>query len=70
MTSPESTPTIKRQNLIDESKERSDPTTQVSAKIKLSEKTALYALIKAKGCDGLTQFLRLLAKSERVEIKI
>ncbi len=57
-------------DLIEEARERSNPVIQVSAKLLLSEKSALYALIKDKGCDGLTQFLRLLAKSERVEIKI
>ena len=47
-----------------------DPHTQVSAKLRPNEKSALYALIRSKGCDGLTQFLRLLAKAERVEITL
>ncbi len=55
---------------IDEASEGVNPTCQVSAKLRVDDKTALYALIKSKGCDGLTSFLKLLAKSERVEIKI
>ncbi len=47
-----------------------NPTTQVSAKLRTEEKVALYSLIKSKGCDGLTQFLRLLAKAEKVEITL
>lgn len=50
--------------------EEFNPTCQVSAKLTLDEKMALYDLIKSKGCDGLTAFLKMLAKSERVEIKI
>ncbi len=43
---------------------------QVTAQLSLTEKSELYILIKSKGCTGLTSFLKLLAKSERVEIKI
>ncbi len=57
-------------DLIEEARERSNPVIQVSAKLTVTEKRELYSLIKSKGCDGLTSFLRLLAKSERVEIKI
>lgn len=69
-------PTIKTEVLNTKAKaydmidEDYNPVIQVSAKLRQTEKTALYALIKSKGCDGLTAFLKLLAKSERVEIKI
>ncbi len=58
------------QNIITKARERDNPIVQVNAKLRLDDKTALYTLIKSKGCDGLTSFLKLLAKSERVEIKI
>lgn len=53
-----------------EAVEAFNPICQVSAKLSLDEKQALYGLIKSKGCDGLTAFLKMLASAERVEIKI
>ncbi len=47
-----------------------NPICQVSAKILLDEKTRLYFLIKSKGCDGLTGFLKMLAKAKEVQITI
>ncbi len=58
------------EEIIEGAREKSNPFCQVSAKLRLTEKTALYELIRSKGCDGLTSFLRMLSKSERVEIKI
>jgi hypothetical protein len=43
---------------------------QVSAKITVSEKSAIFMLAKSKGTDGLTGFLRLLAKAKEVKITI
>lgn len=48
----------------------SNPSCQVSAKLLLNEKTALYNLIRSKGCDGLTSFLRMLSKAKEVEITL
>ncbi len=67
---PEGKPISDVQGIIDKARDRTNPITQVSAKIRLDEKTALFKLIKSKGCDGLTSFLRLLAKAERVEITL
>ena len=47
-----------------------NPVIQISAKVKLSEKTALYTLIKSKGCDGLTGFLKMLASAKEVQITL
>ncbi len=54
----------------DEAVQEFNPTCQVSAKISLTEKTALYSLIRSKGCDGLTGYLKMLAKAKEVQITI
>ncbi len=43
--------------------------TQVSVRIKESEKLKLINLAHAKGCEGLTGLFRLLAKAKVVIIK-
>ncbi len=61
----------KAQELIDvDNAKKFNPICQVNAKISLNEKLALYALIKSKGCDGLTGFLKMLAKAKEVQITI
>ncbi len=45
-------------------------TTQINAKILLSEKLALIALAKAKGAEGITGLLKTLAAAEKVEITL
>ena len=46
------------------------PTTQINAKIKVTEKLALIALAKAKGCEGVTGLLKLLAVAKEVKITL
>jgi hypothetical protein len=58
------------EEIIDKAKERTNPICQVSAKLLSNERCALYTLIKSKGCDGLTSFLRMLSKAKEVEIKL
>ncbi len=50
-------------------KEIYDPDTQINAKIKLTEKTALLALAKAMGAEGITGFLKMMAKAKEVKIQ-
>ncbi len=59
----------KVQDRIDEAQSMSTKC-QVTAQLSLTEKSELYILIESKGCSGLTAFLKMLAKAERVEIKI
>ncbi len=47
-----------------------NPDTQINAKIKLTEKTALIALAKAKGAEGITGLLKMLAKAKEVKITL
>ncbi len=58
------------QELITKTRERHNPLCQVNAKLRHDDKTALYVLIKNKGCDGLTSFLKMLAKAKEVSITI
>ncbi len=58
------------QDIIDKTRERHNPLCQVNAKLLHDDKTALYVLIKSKGCDGLTSFLKMLAKAKEVSITI
>ena len=46
-----------------------DIQTQVSVRIKETEKRKLIKLAHSKGCEGLTGLLRLLAKAKVVIIK-
>lgn len=47
-----------------------NPDTQINAKIKLSEKTALIALAKTKGAEGITGLLKMLAVAKEVQITL
>jgi hypothetical protein len=47
-----------------------DKSTQVNAKITVGEKLALIALAKAKGAEGITGLLKMLAVAKEVEIRL
>lgn len=55
---------------MEDSKEVFNPDTQINAKIKLVEKLALVALAKAKGAEGITGLLRMLAVAKEVKITL
>ncbi len=58
------------EEILTDVEKNNNPSIQVSAKLTLTEKGALYSLIKAKGCDGLTGFLKMLSKAREVEIRL
>lgn len=45
-------------------------TTQINARLKLTEKTALITLAKNKGCEGITGLLKLLAVAKEIKITL
>jgi hypothetical protein len=47
-----------------------NPEVQINARIELTEKTALIALAKAKGCKGITALLKMLAVAKEVRITL
>jgi hypothetical protein len=56
--------------MVTENVEIFNPDTQINARIKLSEKTALITLAKSKGAEGITGLLKLLAKAREVRITL
>jgi hypothetical protein len=44
--------------------------TQINAKLSKKEKLSLLTLAKAKGCEGITGFLKLLASAKEVKITL
>lgn len=47
-----------------------NPDVQINAKIKHTEKRALIMLANAKGADGITALLRMLALAKEVKITL
>ena len=45
-------------------------TVRVDARLTPKEKTAILKLARSKGCEGITAFLKLLAKAKKVHIEI
>ncbi len=44
--------------------------TQINAKITKKEKASILELAKAKGCEGITGLLKMLAKAKEVKITL
>jgi len=42
---------------------------RVDARLTVKEKKAILKLARSKGCDGITAFLRMLAKAKNVSIE-
>jgi len=45
-------------------------TVRVDARLTIKEKEALLKLARSKGCEGITAFLRMLVRANKVNIEI
>ncbi len=43
---------------------------RIDARLKETEKNKLLKLVKSKGCEGITAFLRLLVKAKKIDIRL